>query len=99
MNGTADHWQRIGSALGALAQWDHPLGALTTYRVGGPARLWVEPADEAELAVVAAAVDGRDVPMLVVGKGSNLLVADGGFDGLVVSLARGFAEIAIEGPK
>lgn len=99
MTGRPDDLQGIGSALGSLAQWDHPLGALTTYRVGGPARLFVEPADEAELVVVAAAVDGRDVPVLVLGKGSNLLVADGGFDGLVVSLAGGFDEIAIEGPS
>ncbi|MGH8997457.1 MAG: UDP-N-acetylmuramate dehydrogenase [Acidimicrobiales bacterium] len=97
MNGTADDLRRIGSALGSLAQWDHPLGALTTYRVGGPARLLVQPADEAELVAVAAAVGRRDVPVLVLGKGSNLLVADGGFDGLVVSLSRGFDEVAIEG--
>jgi len=95
----ADDLRRVGAALGSLARPDHPLGALTTYRVGGPARLFVEPADEAELRAVAAAIDGRDVPVLVLGRGSNLLVADDGFAGLAVSLARGFDEIEIEGPS
>jgi UDP-N-acetylmuramate dehydrogenase len=95
--GPADDLRLVGSALGSLARRDHPLGALTTYRVGGPARLFVEAADEAELAAVAAAVDRHDVPVLVLGKGSNILVADGGFAGLVVSLAGGFDEIVIEG--
>jgi UDP-N-acetylmuramate dehydrogenase len=94
-----DDLRAVGSALGSLARSDHPLGALTTYRVGGPARLFVEPADEAELRALADAIDGRDVPVLVLGRGSNLLVADGGFSGLAVSLARGFDEIVIEGPS
>jgi UDP-N-acetylmuramate dehydrogenase len=93
----SDDLQRLGSALGSLARWDHPLGALTTYRVGGAARLFVEPADEAELSAVAAALDGRDVPVLVLGKGSNLLVADRGFAGLAVSLSRGFDDITVAG--
>ena len=46
---------------------------------------------------MAAAVDRHDVPVLVLGKGSNILVADAGFAGLVVSLAGGFDEIVIEG--
>jgi UDP-N-acetylmuramate dehydrogenase len=95
--GPADDLRLLGSALGSLAQRDHPLGALTTYRVGGPARLFVEPADETELGAVAAAVDRHDVSVLVLGKGSNILVADGGFAGLVISLAGGFDEIVIEG--
>ena len=97
MSELSDDLQRIGSALGSLARWDHPLGVLTTYRVGGPARLFVEAGDEAELGAVAAAVGGRHVPVLVLGKGSNILVADGGFPGLAVSLAGGFDQIAVEG--
>lgn len=97
MTERSDDLQRLGSALGSLAHWDHPLGALTTYRVGGAARLFVEPADESELRAVAAALDGRDVPVLVLGKGSNMLVADRGFAGLAVSLARGFDDITVVG--
>ncbi len=97
MTGPSDELQRLAAALGSLAHRDHPLGALTTYRVGGTAGLYVEPADEAELGAVAAALDGRDVPVLVLGKGSNILVADRGFAGLAVSLARGFDQLSITG--
>jgi UDP-N-acetylmuramate dehydrogenase len=84
-------------ALGARARRDLPLGARTTYRVGGTAALSVEPGDEEELVAVARVLAGLDVPVLVVGKGSNLLVADRGFDGLAVSLGGGFETLSFEG--
>ena len=88
-------------ALGPIVQRDHPLGALTTYRVGGTAAWYVEPADESELLAVARAWAGlvEPVPVLVVGRGSNLLVADRGFDGLVIALGDGFDTLSIEGAE
>ena len=74
---------------------------MTTYRVGGAARLFVEVDDEAALGQVAAAVaavpDAADLALLVVGKGSNLLVHDDGFPGLAIRLGDGFATMAIDG--
>lgn len=87
----------LDEALGDLLRVDVPIGPLTTYRVGGPARRFVVVDDEPTLARVAAAVAASGVDVLVVGKGSNLLVADRGFDGLVVQLGPSFAEVAIEG--
>ncbi len=95
----SDSLAGLGRALGGRAVRHRPLGALTTYRVGGPAALSVEPADEDELVAVARALDGFDVPVLVLGRGSNLLVADRGFDGLVISLGRGFESVAIDGRR
>jgi UDP-N-acetylmuramate dehydrogenase len=95
----------LGEALGARAHRDHPLGALTTYRVGGTAALFVEAGDEHELIDLGrtlggfAGPEGTTVPVMVLGKGSNLLVADRGFDGLVVSLGPGFAELSIDGQE
>lgn len=89
----------LAGALGPQALRDHPLGALTTYRVGGPAALFTEPADEADLVEVAKALADRPVPVLVLGRGSNLLVADDGFPGLVISLARGFDSVVVEGHR
>ena len=66
------------------------------FRTGGPADLLFEPEDEADLAVFLQALP-RDVPPLVVGLGSNLLVRDGGFRGVVLRLGKGFSAIAIEG--
>ncbi len=83
--------------LGDLVAAEVPLGPLTTYRVGGAARRFALVDDDRQLARVAAAVARSGVDVLVVGKGSNLLVADQGFDGLAVQLGAGFAEITVTG--
>jgi len=76
---------------------DAPLTRYTWFRTGGPAELLFEPADEADLAHFLAGLD-RSVPLTVIGIGSNLLVRDGGVDGVVLRLPkRGFGAIAVEG--
>lgn len=71
------------------------LAELTWFRVGGPAEALFLPADEADLAAFLATAP-RDIPVTVVGVGSNLLVRDGGVRGVVVRLGRGFADIRVE---
>jgi UDP-N-acetylmuramate dehydrogenase len=85
----------VADRLGDLVRREVPLGALTTYRVGGAARLLAEVADGSELLRLAEAVAGTGIDVLVVGKGSNLLVADAGFNGLAVVLGDGFTAITI----
>ena len=99
MTALVDELAALGRALGPDAHRDHPLGALTTYRVGGPAALFVEPRDEGHLVEVGRALAGLGVPVLVVGKGSNLLVSDRGFPGLAVAVGSGFDTLAIEGER
>ncbi|HET9091176.1 MAG TPA: UDP-N-acetylmuramate dehydrogenase [Acidimicrobiales bacterium] len=84
-------------ALSGLAVPDVPLGPMTTYRVGGRAALFVEIGSERDLERVCRAVSASGVPVLVVGKGSNLLVADAGFGGLAVRLGDRFATVEVEG--
>jgi UDP-N-acetylmuramate dehydrogenase len=67
-----------------------PLAPLTTFRIGGAAALYVEPERDEDLAVVGKAVREAPVPFVVVGKGSNLLVSDRGYPGLVIRLGRGY---------
>ncbi|MGI8794892.1 MAG: UDP-N-acetylmuramate dehydrogenase [Acidimicrobiales bacterium] len=74
------------AVLGGLGQAGVPLGPLTTYRVGGPAAVFVTIRQEADLVAVAAALAESDLPCLVVGNGSNMLVADDGFAGLALHL-------------
>ena len=90
---------RLAQLLGPAARTSVSIGPLTTYGAGGPAAVAITVADDEALAHVAASVAsvGERVPVLVIGLGSNLLVADGGFDGLVVVLGNGFAEVAIDG--
>jgi UDP-N-acetylmuramate dehydrogenase len=67
------------------------LGPYTTYRVGGPAALFVEAHSLEDLRVAGEAVAECALPVLVVGRGSNMLVADAGFPGLAVHLGEEFA--------
>ena len=80
---------------------DVALGALTTYRVGGAASLLVDCSTEAELLAVretmASAHEHGPVPVLVLGKGSNLVVADAGFRGVAVRLGGAFEAIEVHG--
>lgn len=86
----------LARALGGLARQDHPLGELTTYRVGGRAALFVEAEGVEDLEAVRRAVAGQGpFPLLVLGRGSNLLVADRGFPGLVVRLGAGLSGIEV----
>ena len=96
------HADRVASAIAAL---DHPanevstgvpLGPLTTYRVGGPAAVFVRVGDPAGLTAVAQAVQASGLAPLVIGRGSNLLVADSGYDGIAVSLGPFSDHISID---
>lgn len=75
------------AVLGERAEHDVALAPMTTYRVGGAAALFVRARDHDDLDAVAAARRASGLPVLVVGRGSNLLVADEGFAGIAVSVA------------
>lgn len=76
---------------------DVPIGPMTTYRVGGAASFFARVESDDDLAMLVSVVNERALDVLVVGKGSNLLVADDGFDGLAVVLGEGYEHIAIDG--
>jgi len=75
---------------------DASLAPLSWFRTGGRAQVLFTPVDEADLALFMAALPD-DVPWLVIGLGSNLLVRDGGVDGVVLRLGKGFSDIRAEG--
>jgi len=85
----------VDLAGGILA--DHPIGSMTTYRAGGRAARFVRPVDRSELEAVTAGVASAGIPVLVVGRGSNLLVADAGFGGLALQLGQAFEKVRAEG--
>ena len=94
---TAGALERAAALLGPFAERDVALGPRTTYRVGGRAALAVAASDEDDLLRVAAAVGASGVAVLVVGRGSNLLVADAGFPGVAVLLGEAFEHVEIDG--
>ena len=74
---------------------NQPLGEFTWFRVGGPAQVFYMPEDENDLAYVLRGLPG-EIPVYVVGAGSNLIVRDGGVPGVTIRLGRGFNDIAVE---
>lgn len=96
--------RRLGELLrerlspASVVRVDEPLGRRTTLRVGGPADLLVEPADEADLARALEGIRRAGLPWRILGRGSNLLVRDGGVRGVVLCLAQpAFCRIEGEG--
>ena len=90
-----DQIETAARLLGERAKRDVPVGPLTTYRVGGPAALFTEIASEDDLRALAEAVTTTKIPTLLVGRGSNLLVADAGFPGVAVQLGGVFGELEL----
>ena len=86
--------KRLPKVRGRLEP-DAPLADLTWFRAGGPAEVLFTPADEADLADFLGGTP-RDVPVYVIGVGSNLLVRDGGVPGVIIRLGKGFAEVSEE---
>jgi len=78
-----------------LVQEMVPLGPLTTYKAGGPARLYASIADMTQLEALVGSGLAADLDVLVLGRGSNLVVADEGFDGLVIQLTGQFARVGV----
>lgn len=91
-----DHWANALPPVRGRITRDAPLGGLTWFRVGGPADVLFRPADAEDLAQFLAALPA-EIPVTVIGVGSNLLVRDGGVRGVVIRMAGPFAAITVEG--
>jgi UDP-N-acetylmuramate dehydrogenase len=78
---------------------DVALAPLTTFRLGGPAAVFLRAEGLDDLAALAGVLRGAPVPLLVVGRGSNMLVADAGWPGIVLHLGQRFRRVEIEGTE
>ena len=92
---------RLNEAMGPGRILLHePLSRHTTMRVGGPARFWAEPETEEGFAELVRFCFDENIPLMVMGRGSNLLVRDGGIPGVVAHLSRGdFSQLHVEGDE
>ena len=88
---TADKQMAFVGVRGTI-RCDEPMSNHTSWKVGGPARYFFEPADRKDLSAFLKGLD-PEVPILWLGLGSNLLVRDGGFDGAVIAAHRGLREL------
>jgi UDP-N-acetylmuramate dehydrogenase len=89
----------LRDACGDRVRSDFPLASLTTFRIGGPAALFLEPESDLDLGAASLALRGSGLPFALLGRGSNVLVADAGFPGLVLRLGRGFRWVARDGGR
>lgn len=100
------HRLLAGSPVGSSLRRDQPMASFTTYRVGGPARIMATAGSLDDLRAVADAVAAESagagcapLPVMILGRGSNLLVADRGFEGLVVLLGKGLKRFRVHEPS
>ncbi|GGI97199.1 UDP-N-acetylenolpyruvoylglucosamine reductase [Alicyclobacillus cellulosilyticus] len=95
-----DSVRRVFAAHGVgEVAFHEPLAKHTTWRIGGPADVFVCPRTVEELRGAVQAAKALAMPWTVIGRGSNLLVLDGGIRGLVIKLADQFADIDVEGTR
>lgn len=78
---------------------EEPMKNHTTFRIGGPARFFVSPGNSRELAAVLAVCREAGCAWFILGNGSNLLVSDSGFDGVVIQIGKGFDQIRVQGSQ
>jgi UDP-N-acetylmuramate dehydrogenase len=87
----------LRAACGDRIRTRFPMAPLTTFRIGGAAAIYLEPESERDLAAVSQALRASGLPVVVLGKGSNVLVSDRGFPGIVLRLGRGYRWVARDG--
>jgi UDP-N-acetylmuramate dehydrogenase len=73
-----------------------PLGKYTSFRIGGPADYYLEPADKQDVAAIVSYLQRNAIPFTVIGRGSNLLVSDDGIRGAVINFETGLNSIRME---
>lgn len=92
----ATDWNTHLGELGIPLKTEEPMSRHTTFRIGGPAEYYACPRNPEEAAALAAACRRQGIPCFVLGRGSNLLVGDGGIPGLTMAM-EGLATVTIEG--
>ena len=82
---------------GGVAKLYEPMNRHTTWLIGGPAQYWIEPRNEAALAEIVRYLRSASIPIRVIGRGSNLLVKDGGIRGAVIHMKGDFENVVVNG--
>jgi UDP-N-acetylmuramate dehydrogenase len=95
----AETTSRLRESMTGVVREREPMSRHTTYRIGGPAALFVECDTVADLASATRILAEENVEWTVLGKGSNILVSDSGYGGAVLVLGKGFKRHAIEGEE
>lgn len=99
MNSTLSQLKNLCRTLGCTFLEQEPMSNHTTFRIGGPAALFIRPSSVSQVSILARFLNekkGKDFPWLMIGNGSNLLFRDEGFPGAVIQLGSAFSSISLE---
>jgi UDP-N-acetylmuramate dehydrogenase len=99
MNAKTEMFRVLNRAVRGRLIEDEPMSGHTSFRIGGPADFYFHPKDLQDLAAGLKACAEGGVPVFVIGRGTNLLVADAGFRGVVFDLSESFSAVSAEGPE
>jgi len=89
----------LAARLGGEVRFDEPLARYSTYRIGGPARVMVLPRNADDVGKALRLAAEERMPWLAIGLGSNMLISDHGFDGIVIRLGKGMDQVSRAGPE
>ena len=89
-------YESLRRSIRGVVKLNEPMKKHTTFGIGGPADLWVEPETQHELFVLIDTCRKQDIPCFIIGRGSNLLVRDGGIRGVVINLNRACERLSLE---
>jgi UDP-N-acetylmuramate dehydrogenase len=92
-----DFFSQAGGLLEGKVRLGEPMSLHTSWRIGGPAEVFAEPRGLEDLLLLIKYARRYGMPLTVIGAGTNLLVKDGGIDGLVVQIGGGFADLQVNG--
>ena len=90
-------FKKLEGNLTGKSLWNEPMKGHTSYGIGGPALGLFYPSDKKDLSAILALSREKSIPVFFTGSGSNLLVSDDGFDGFIISLAKTFKTLDIDG--
>lgn len=91
--------EELRKSIRGIVKTDEPMAKHTTFGIGGPADLYIEPADTDDLAQIIVWLNERQIPWFVLGDGANVLVADKGIRGAVIHMGKPFRKVKIDGEK
>ncbi len=78
---------------------DYPMKEVTSFQIGGPVDYFIEPRSEEELKDVIVSVERDEMPWMIMGKGTNMVVSDKGIRGAVIRLENYFSDVRVEGTR
>lgn len=93
-----EFWNQMCGIVGSdHVDTDEPMKKHTTFRIGGPADYYVTPHSKDEIAQVIAACRKENIPYYILGNGSNLLVSDNGYRGVIIQIFKNYNDVCVEG--